>query len=79
MNVFKEFGPDQMKIHQTRVEINGISLSDAYTASRQIAWEQMHIMKIDEEKVSLSLIMHRKVSSELWIFLKGDEPEPIRG
>ena len=79
MHIFKEFGPDQMKIHQTRVEINGITLDKAMKASRQLSWEQFHVMKQDDDKVSVSLIIHREVSNELWKFLSPDEPEPLKG
>lgn len=79
MEDFRSLTTDQLKIFTTRLEVSDVDLQTAEKLSRQIGWDQKHIMFMDadKQKVSMSLITGEEESSKLWNFLKGDEPDPV--
>jgi hypothetical protein len=77
VEIFKSFTTDQLKVLVRRVELHGVSYSDATTASRQFDWVQFHMIKRQDGLVDVSLVAHPEKTGELWDFLKGDEPDPV--
>lgn len=76
MEVFKTFGL-KLEIHVTRAYVADISYEEATQAAQQIDWRQFHIIKNGDGTVNASFILDKDVSTELWKFVAGNNPDPI--
>lgn len=78
MEDFRNLSTEQLRVFTTRVEVSDVDLQTAEKLSRQIGWDQKHIMftDADKQKVSLSLITGVEESAKLWEFLQGEIPDP---